>query len=155
MDEQQHLAEQIAAAAQRQQIHIAAAESLTGGLVATRLAAAPDASDWFCGAVVAYARSVKHDLLQVPAGPVVSEAAAAAMATNVAVLLDAQVSVAVTGVGGPRAQDDQPPGTVWLAVFRGDRAQTQLHNLDGGDPAAICHQACTAALRLLAATVAA
>jgi nicotinamide-nucleotide amidase len=154
VDEQHDLANRIAAAAQRQEVHLAVAESLTGGLVASRLAAAPDASTWFRGAVVAYAREVKHELLQVPAGPVVSEAAAAAMATSVAALLGAQVSLAVTGVGGPGTQDDQAPGTVWLAVYRGDRPQTHLHRFeDGGDPAAICQQACAAALRLLADTL--
>ncbi|HEU5007289.1 MAG TPA: CinA family protein [Jatrophihabitantaceae bacterium] len=154
MDEQHDLANRIAAAAQRQEVHLAVAESLTGGLVASRLAAAPDASTWFRGAVVAYAREVKHELLQVPAGPVVSEAAAAAMATSVAALLGAQVSLAVTGVGGPGTQDDQAPGTVWLAVYRGDRPHTHLHRFeDDGDPAAICQQACAAALRLLADTL--
>lgn len=154
MDEQQRLAEQISAAAQRRQLRIAVAESLTGGLVASRLAAAPQASEWFRGAVVAYASDVKHDLLQVPPGPVVSETAAAAMATRTAALLGADVCLAITGVGGPEPQDDQPPGTVWLAVRQGDRHRTELRRIDGdNDPAAICADACTDALRLLVNSV--
>ena len=63
------LAERIAAAAVDGNVSVAAAESLTGGLIASRLAAAPEASNWFRGAIVAYSREVKYDLLGVPVGP--------------------------------------------------------------------------------------
>ncbi len=56
------------------------AESLTGGLAASRLVNVPGASRWFRGSVVSYASEVKFDVLGVPEGPVVSEAAARAMA---------------------------------------------------------------------------
>lgn len=49
----------------------------------------------------AYASDVKHELLTVPLGPVVSAQAAAAMADGVRRLLRADVAVAVTGAGGP------------------------------------------------------
>ncbi|HEY8544785.1 MAG TPA: CinA family nicotinamide mononucleotide deamidase-related protein, partial [Acidimicrobiales bacterium] len=68
---------------------LAVAESLTGGLVAARLVNVPGASGWFRGGVVAYASDVKYDLLDVPEGPVVSEEAAAAMATGVRARLGA------------------------------------------------------------------
>ena len=60
------------------------AESLTGGLIASRLVNVPGASAWFRGGVVAYHEQVKFDVLDVPVGPVVSEAAAAAMAQGYA-----------------------------------------------------------------------
>lgn len=153
MDEQQELAAQVAAAARRQRLRVAVAESLTGGMIASRLAAAADASSWFCGAIVAYTSEVKRKVLQVPAGPVVSQAAATAMATGVAALLGADSSLAITGVGGPQPQDDQPPGTVWLAVHHVGQQHAQLRRLDGGSPLVICERACTEALRLLAATL--
>lgn len=99
---------------------LAVAESLTGGLVASRLVAVAGASAWFRGGVVAYASEVKHDLLDVPDGPVVSEAAATAMADGVRRRLGADVGLATTGVAGPTEQEGQPVGTVWLGMAVGD-----------------------------------
>jgi nicotinamide-nucleotide amidase len=93
---------------------LAVAESLTGGMVASRLVAVPGASEWFRGGVVSYASEVKHEVLGVPEGPVVSEAAAIAMADGVRRLLGADVGLATTGVAGPTEMEGQPPGTVWL-----------------------------------------
>ena len=90
------------------------AESVTGGLVASRIVAVPGASRWFRGSVVSYASEVKHDVLGVTPGPVVSESAAAELATGARRVLGADVGLGVTGVAGPDTQDDQPVGTVFL-----------------------------------------
>lgn len=92
------------------------AESVTGGLVAGRITAVPGASKVFRGSVVSYASGVKHHLLGVPAGPVVSEAAARAMAEGAQQALGADVTVALTGVAGPTEQDGMPVGTLCVAV---------------------------------------
>jgi nicotinamide-nucleotide amidase len=99
---------------------VAIAESLTGGLVASRVVSVPGSSEWFRGAVVAYDSQVKFDVLGVPEGPVISEAAAKAMADGVRKLLGADVGLATTGVAGPAEQEGHPPGTVWLGVAVGD-----------------------------------
>jgi nicotinamide-nucleotide amidase len=99
---------------------LAAAESLTGGMVGSKLTSVPGASDVFVGGVVSYASRVKHDLLDVPEGPVVTEAAAVAMADGVRRRLGADVGIAATGVAGPAEQEGRPPGTVCLAVVVGD-----------------------------------
>ena len=92
------------------------AESLTGGMAASRVTDVPGSSEVFRGAVVSYASEVKFDLLEVPEGPVVSAQAAEAMATGVRKVLEADVGLAFTGVAGPEPQDDQEPGTVFVGV---------------------------------------
>jgi nicotinamide-nucleotide amidase len=127
---------------------LAVAESLTGGLLVQALARVDGSGEWLRGGVVAYQRSVKHDVLGVTATKVVSTDAAAQMATGVRLLLGADVAVAVSGVAGPDPQDAEPPGTVWLAVDLGDGPQTELLSAMG-TPIEICAQAVDAALRLL------
>jgi nicotinamide-nucleotide amidase len=129
---------------------LAVAESLTGGMLSQRFAKASASSEWFLGGLVAYSRSVKHQVLHVPDGPVVSEQAALAMARGAARLMGATVGVAVTGVGGPAEQDGQPPGTVWIATWPPDLGEAVLLRLEG-DPPAICEQASAEAVRILAA----
>jgi len=103
------------------------AESVTGGLVGARLTNVAGATDFFRGAIVSYDSEVKFDLLGVPPGPVVSEAAARAMTEAAAKLLGADVGIAVTGVAGPAEQDGQPVGTVFLAVsIEGDTQCVQV-----------------------------
>lgn len=131
---------------------IAVAESLTGGMIASALAQAQQASEWFRGSLVAYSTAVKHQLLEVPAGPVVSSDAAIAMARSVRKLLLADISVAVTGVGGPSAQDGHEPGTVFLAVDGGGRGQVLRLDLPG-EPATVCAAATLAALDALVSTL--
>ncbi|MEY2476478.1 MAG: nicotinamide-nucleotide amidase, partial [Actinomycetota bacterium] len=99
---------------------IGLAESLTGGLVGSRLTNAVGASDWFRGSIVAYSSEVKFDLLDVPEGPVVSGPAAEKMAEGARKSLGADVGLAVTGVAGPAEQDGQPVGTVFFAAAMGD-----------------------------------
>jgi nicotinamide-nucleotide amidase len=132
---------------------LAVAESLTGGLLASRFAAGPEASSWFLGGVVAYTRETKQKVLGAGDGPLVSEQTAVEMAQGVASLLGARVSVAVTGAGGPQGHDGAEPGEVWLAVRIGDHTRTQQCQLDGG-PEAICEETCELAVSLLGSTLA-
>jgi nicotinamide-nucleotide amidase len=100
---------------------VAAAESLTGGLVAAALTDVPGASNAFRGGVIAYATELKAEALGVDVtllkrhGPVYAPVAAA-MAEGVRQRLGATIGVATTGVAGPGPQDGQPAGTVHIAV---------------------------------------
>ncbi len=95
---------------------MATAESLTGGLVASRLVMVPGTSEWFKGGVVTYASEQKFRLLGVPEGPVVTHECAAAMAEGVARLMGADVGLGVTGVAGPDEQEGQPVGTFYGGI---------------------------------------
>jgi nicotinamide-nucleotide amidase len=130
---------------------LAVAESLTGGLVAARLVNVAGASTWFRGGVVAYASDVKRSLLDVPPGPVVSEQAAAAMASQVRSTLGADIGLGVTGVAGPDEQDGERPGTVFLAAAGAAGADqvTAVRVTLPGDRQRVREYACISLLDLL------
>jgi nicotinamide-nucleotide amidase len=111
---------------------LAVAESMTGGLVASRLVDVPGSSKWFKGGIVAYDSEIKFDLLDVRPGPVVSEEAAMQMAEGVRKRLGADVGLSVTGVAGPAEQDGQPVGTVWLGLAIGETVEAVHLRLPGG-----------------------
>ncbi|WP_116948365.1 CinA family protein [Jiangella endophytica] len=100
---------------------VAAAESLTGGLVCAALTSVPGSSAVVRGGVVVYATELKALLAGVPepvlaaSGPVAASTAQA-MASGVRIRLGADVGLATTGVAGPDPQDGHPPGTVHVAV---------------------------------------
>ena len=100
---------------------VAAAESLTGGLVAAALTDVPGASDAFRGGVIAYATELKAQQLDVDVamlkrhGPVYAPVAVA-MAEGVRRRLGATIGVSTTGVAGPGPQGGHPAGTVHIAV---------------------------------------
>src|SRR4051812_25468138 len=107
------------------------AESMTGGLVASRLVNVPGSSRWFRGAVVSYDSQVKYDVLDVPEGPVVSEQAAAAMAEGAARVLRADIGLSVTGVAGPAEQEGQPVGTAFLGMVVDGKTEVRHVQLPG------------------------
>jgi nicotinamide-nucleotide amidase len=92
------------------------AESLTGGLIASRLVNVAGASAWFRGGVVAYHEQVKFDVLGVPTGPVVTESAAAALAEGVRQVTGSEVGLGITGVAGPDDQEGVAPGTIFVGL---------------------------------------
>lgn len=112
-------------------LRIACAESLTSGSIASALGRATQASEWFCGGVVAYSPSAKVEVLEVDPGPVVTQRCATQMAAGVRRLMSADLAVAVTGVGGPEAAEGKPPGTVMIAVSASDGEWVATHRFDG------------------------
>jgi nicotinamide-nucleotide amidase len=115
---------------------LAAAESLTGGLVAAALTDVPGSSAAFRGGVVAYAPELKAEILGVDEkllaehGPVYAPVAAA-MAEGVRTRLGATIGVATTGVAGPEPADGFPPGTVHIAVSLADDTVVRTMALNG------------------------
>jgi nicotinamide-nucleotide amidase len=142
------VAQQIAGLAMTKKLSVAVAESLTSGRVASRLGAAPEASSWFAGGVVAYAAQVKFKVLDVDPGPVVTERCAIQMARGAARLTAADVAVALTGVGGPEPDEGHPAGTAFLAVSRGTDEMVIERHFEG-DPSEVVARATLAALELL------
>jgi nicotinamide-nucleotide amidase len=96
------------------------AESVTGGLMASRLVSTPGTSDVLRGSIVAYMTEVKRDVLHVTAEHVVSEECARQLAEGAREVLGADIGLGVTGVAGPEEQDGQPAGTVFFGLAIGE-----------------------------------
>jgi nicotinamide-nucleotide amidase len=110
---------------------LAVAESLTGGLVASRLVNVVGASTWFRGAVVSYAE------------------AAQAMAEGARRVLRSDVGLATTGVAGPDSQDGQSPGTVYVGLALPGQPAEAVELTVPGDRDRIRQYATISALDLL------
>jgi nicotinamide-nucleotide amidase len=106
-------------------LSLAAAESMTGGLVGAWLTRVPGSSAVFLGSAVTYGTEAKTRVLGVPAevldehGPV-SEAVAAAMARGARALYESDVAVAVTGSAGPSIQGSELGETCLAVDIEGD-----------------------------------
>lgn len=128
---QSALTSDIAREASARSITIAVAESVTAGHIALELASAESASVWFRGGVVAYQTDLKRSLLGVVAERIISATCAAQMAEGVVAITGADISVAVTGVGGPEPEGGEPPGTVFVAVCGSAGVRTYEYRFDG------------------------
>ena len=126
---------------------VAAAESLTGGLLGAALSTVPGSSAVFRGGVVAYATAAKSELLGVPrelldARGAVDPDVASAMAEGVRERFNATYGLATTGVAGPSEQDGKPVGTVYLALAG------PADGSAGGERAAVAQRTSVRLLRL-------
>jgi len=101
---------------------VAVAESLTGGLVGSRLTDVPGSSDYFDRAVVAYSNDAKLDALGISresldAHGAVSEPVAVGMARGVRDRAGTTWGVSTTGIAGPTGgTDEKPVGLVYVGV---------------------------------------
>ena len=148
-----HLAEQAVRKALDAGRTVAAAESLTAGMVTAVLADTPGASGMLQGGVVAYQNSVKTDVLGVSADLLagvgsVDGDVAAGMAAGVRSALGADIGIATTGVAGPEEHDGKAVGTVFVGVASADGTSAFQYSFSG-NRADIRGQACGAALERL------
>lgn len=144
----------IVAALKRRGQHLACAESLTGGLFAAAVTAAPGASAVFTAGIVAYTPRMKTELLGVPvevidSAGVVSREVAAALALGARDRTGADWGVGTTGAAGPEAHGGQPPGTVWIAVADPSGEVTARKLALSGGRAEVCRATVEAAKGLL------
>lgn len=136
--------------AEQRGLRIGVAESLTSGRLASTVGAGADASDWFTGGIIAYLTDVKERVLGlVPGTDPCSAECAEQLARGARELLDADLCVSTTGVGGPGPEGGHAPGTVFLgwatATATGHRRLSLL-----GDPDEVLDATIAAAARLLA-----
>jgi nicotinamide-nucleotide amidase len=149
------LAHRVVDAARVAGLHVATAESCTGGLIAAVLTEVPGSSDVFSRGFVTYANEAKADMLDVDPALIrrvgaVSEDVARAMADGACRKARVGAAVAVTGIAGPGGGSlEKPVGLVHLAAARAGGPTLHEHHVFPGDRAAVRALAVAAALRLL------
>ncbi|HOX91924.1 MAG TPA: CinA family protein [Spirochaetales bacterium] len=130
-------ARRLLAVCRLQGLRLGLAESCTGGLVASSITAIPGSSDVFLGGVVSYSNSVKQALLGVREETLaehgaVSEQCVREMATGAARALQADCSIAISGIAGPGGgTKDKPVGTVFIAWLVRGQMNSMLVVLTG------------------------
>lgn len=101
-------------------LHIATAESCTGGLIASELTRVAGASAVFETGYITYSNAAKTKLVNVPeqtlaAHGAVSEAVVKAMVAGALANSGADIAVSVSGIAGPDGgSPEKPVGTVWI-----------------------------------------
>ena len=103
---------------------IAAAESLTAGLFQAQLAEIPGVGAALAGGIVTYTEQAKIEQLGISVDiiknhSVVSSECAAAMAFNVREKFGTEIGIGLTGAAGPDAHGNEPAGTVWIGISIG------------------------------------
>jgi len=133
---------------------LATAESCTGGAIANLITSVAGASNYFKGAVVSYASSVKESLLKVNSKTidtysVVSKEVATEMAVNARVLLKTDYAIATTGNAGPTTdKTDKSVGVVFIAIASSKTVTVQEFNF-GQPREKVIGKATSKALELL------
>lgn len=109
----------------KNELTIAAAESLTAGLFQAELANNPGVGEALLGGMVTYNEQVKINQLGmakevIEQHGVVSSECASEMARLVKEKFGSTIGVGLTGAAGPQAHGNKPAGTVWIGIAIGD-----------------------------------
>ena len=133
---------------------VSTAESCTGGVIAHMLTSVPGSSAYYKGSVVAYANSVKTQLLGIQEDIIekngaVSEKVVQEMAQSARILFNTDYAVATSGIAGPGGDaENKPVGTIWIAVASGNGIATE-NRIFGNDRLTNIKRFSLAALNLL------
>ena len=109
-------------------LHIATAESCTGGLLSATFTDIPGSSNWFERGFVSYSNQAKTDMLGVDSSLLeehgaVSKQVCARMAQGAREQAQTDLAIAITGVAGPTGGSAKTPvGCVWVGLSRQNKA---------------------------------
>ncbi|MCL4238273.1 MAG: nicotinamide-nucleotide amidohydrolase family protein [Anaerolineae bacterium] len=145
---------QAGARLQARGLTLSVAESSTGGLIAERLTDISGSSAYMIGGVMAYADSVKAQLLGVRdellrAHGAVSAPVAQQMAEGIRTLLKTDLAISTTGITGPTGGTaTKPVGLHFIGLSAAEGAWVRRY-VFAGDRRSVRHAAADAALQLL------
>jgi PncC family amidohydrolase len=144
---------QIADLLKKSKQSVSVAESVTGGLISSRLTSVPGSSNYFVGGLVCYHPRIKVVQLGISAALInqhgmVSKEVSVAMAEAIRKRFKTDIGIASTGAAGPAPVPPAPVGKVYIAVASNKETEWKELNLQGTRPE-VRKKATQAALGLL------
>ena len=121
----------------KKRLTITTAESCTGGMISSAIVHINGSSKIFKSSVIVYSNDMKNKLLKIPNDLItkngaVSEIIAFKMAKNSLKRLNADLSIAVTGIAGPTGGSiDKPVGLVWIGIGTKEKIITSKYQFNG------------------------
>lgn len=145
--------QQIADLLKKSKQTISVAESITGGLISSRLTTVPGSSEYFIGGLVCYHPRIKVVQVGISASliskyGVVSKEVAIALAEEIRKRFKTDIGLSSTGVAGPTPLPPAPVGRVYIALASSKETEWKELNLQG-TRSEIREKAAQAALGLL------
>ena len=115
---------------------ISTAESITGGLIASKICEIPGASNYFKGGVVSYTKEAKCSLLglkmdDIEKYGVYSKETVCSMAKGIKEKTNSDIAIATSGVAGPGSDEDVEAGTVYFCYYIEDNIFTEKQVFEG------------------------
>ena len=116
---------------------ITTAESCTGGMISSAIVHINGSSQIFKSSIVVYSNDMKSKLLNIPKDLIikngaVSEIVVSNMAKKSLEIINADVSIAVTGIAGPTGGSvDKPVGLVWIGIGTKEKIVTNKYQFNG------------------------
>ena len=104
-------------------LKITSAESCTGGLFAASITSISGSSGCFEGSFVTYSNEIKNKIINVKKETLsnygaVSKECVIEMAENSRKIMEADISIAISGIAGPDGgSEEKPVGLVWICLY--------------------------------------
>ncbi len=111
----------------KRKIKISVAESCTGGLLSSTITSVSGSSKIFKLGLITYSNESKIKLLRIPKKLLkkygaVSEQVCRAMVINVSKISKSKISIAITGIAGPKGGNKKKPvGLVFVGLKKGNK----------------------------------
>ena len=152
-DEDEALEDVVVRLLKKYELTVTTAESMTGGMLASRIVNVAGASECFKEGMITYSNKAKRKLLDVNKATLkkygaVSEQTAKEMAKGGVFATDADVCLAVTGFAGPEDTKEEPKGLVYISCYIENEIVVKEFHFTG-NRMKIREQATTQALDLL------
>lgn len=115
---------------------LSTAESMTGGLIASRVCEISSASNFFNGGVVTYSKEAKCKLLglrmdDIEKYGVYSKETVISMAKGVKIKTNSDVAIAISGVAGPGSDEGVEAGSVYFCILINEEPHTYFKQFNG------------------------